>query len=36
MPRKSPLFWKTQINAVARIQEKPLLAVAIMHWAILN
>jgi hypothetical protein len=36
MPRKNPLFLKTQINAVASIQRKPLLAVAIVSWAILN
>jgi len=36
VPRKSPLFLKTQINDVARIQGKPLLALAIVCWAVLN
>jgi hypothetical protein len=36
MLRKSPLFLKTHINSVARIQGKPLPAVAIVQWAILN
>jgi hypothetical protein len=36
MPRKSPLILETEINAVAMIHAKPLLAVVIAYWAILN